>query len=406
MRGIGDMKQESSDKTKKINCNRNLILVCGMMLVFGVLTFICWFKKEDLFSESERRVLESFPEISAETVLNGEFMTDFESYSLDQFPFRDGFRRIKALASYGILGKKDNNGVYLADGHLSKMEYPMQTKMLDHAARKIEEIYDMYLKEQGSMCYFSIVPDKNFFLAKENGYLSMDYEELFSYMKEKVDFAEYIDITGFLSLEDYYKTDTHWRQEKIQDVAQHLKKEMLKLNGDRNGDGVSAGDREKTGVDEITNGEYEIKKLERPFYGVYYGQAALPVAADELYYLDSEVLRQCKVTSYDTGKAQDTVIYNMEKANGNDAYELFLSGTSALQVIENPNVVEERELVVFRDSFGSSLIPLLVDSYSKVTVIDIRYVQSKMLGSFVDFHGQDTLFIYSTIILNNSMSLR
>lgn len=132
----------------------------------------------------------------------------------------------------------------------------------------------------------------------------------------------------------------------------------------------------------------------------------MPVAADELYYLDSEVLRQCKVTSYDTGKAEDTVIYNMEKANGNDAYELFLSGTSALQIIENPNAAAERELVVFRDSFGSSLIPLLVDSYSKITVIDTRYVQSKMVGKLVDFHGQDTLFIYSTVILNNSMSLR
>ena len=242
------------------------------------------------------------------------------------------------------------------------------------------------MKEQGSTCYFSIVPDKNFFLAEENGYLSMDYEELFSYMKEKVNFAEYIDISGFLSLEDYYKTDTHWRQEKILDVAEHLKIEMLGENGPYS--------------------EYEMKELEQPFNGVYYGQAALPVAADILYYLDSEVLRQCKVTSYDTGKAEPTVIYNMEKAAGNDAYELFLSGTSALQVIENPNAVAERELIVFRDSFGSSLIPLLVDSYSKITVIDTRYVQSKMVGNLVDFQGQDTLFLYSTLILNNSMSLR
>ena len=400
------MGQESVQKVNKMDNIRNLILVGVMMFVFGVLTFMCWFKEEDRFSESERRVLKSFPEISVETVMNGEFMTDFESYSLDQFPFRDGFRSIKALASYGIFGKKDNNKVYLADGHLSKMEYPMQPKMLDHAATKIEEIYNMYLKEQGSTCYFSIVPDKNFFLAKENGYLSLDYEELFFYMKEKINFAKYIDISGFLSLEDYYKTDTHWRQEKIQDVAQHLKDEMLKQNGNKNDEGEVAGDREKTGMAEVSNGEYEIKKLERPFYGVYYGQAALPVAADELYYLDSEVLRQCKVTSYDTGKAEDTVIYNMEKANGNDAYELFLSGTSALQIIENPNAAAERELVVFRDSFGSSLIPLLVDSYSKITVIDTRYVQSKMVGKLVDFHGQDTLFIYSTVILNNSMSLR
>ena len=111
-------------------------------------------------------------------------------------------------------------------------------------------------------------------------------------------------------------------------------------------------------------------------------------------------------TSYDTGKPMAATIYNMEKAKGHDAYEMFLSGTSALQVIENPMAESDKELIVFRDSFGSSLIPLLVEGYSKITVIDTRYVQSKMLGNLVDFHGQDTLFIYSTIILNNSMSLR
>ena len=146
--------------------------------------------------------------------------------------------------------------------------------------------------------------------------------------------------------------------------------------------------------------------MDSPFYGVYYGQAALKVKSDELYYLNSPVLENCRVTSYDTGKPEATVIYNMKKAEGHDAYELFLSGTSALQVIENPVASGGRELLVFRDSFGSSLIPLLVDGYSKITVIDTRYITSSMLGNMVDFHGQDTLFLYSTLILNNSMSMR
>ena len=29
-----------------------------------------------------------------------------------------------------------------------------------------------------------------------------------------------------------------------------------------------------------------------------------------------------------------------------------------------------------------------------------------MLGNFVDFHGQDVLFLYSTLILNSSSALR
>ena len=149
--------------------------------------------------------------------------------------------------------------------------------------------------------------------------------------------------------------------------------------------------------------KYEVKEAPVPFYGVYCGQSALSVEPDKLYYLESDALKGCIVTSYDTGKPLPA---NMEKVQGNDPYEMFLSGTSALQVIVNPLVSPGRELIVFRDSFGSSLVPLLVEEYSKITVIDTRYVQSKMLGNLVDFHGQDTLFIYSTIILNNSMALR
>ena len=36
-------------------------------------------------------------EFSWASVLNGRFMTDFDSYAQDQFPFRESFRRLKAF---------------------------------------------------------------------------------------------------------------------------------------------------------------------------------------------------------------------------------------------------------------------------------------------------------------------
>jgi hypothetical protein len=100
----------------------------------------------------------------------------------------------------------------------------------------------------------------------------------------------------------------------------------------------------------------------------------------------------------------------MEKAHGKDPYEMFLSGTQPLLVIENPNAEAERELILFRDSFGSSLAPLLAEGYSKITVVDIRYVNSAFLGGLVDFSEKagrevDVLFLYSTILLNSSLAM-
>jgi hypothetical protein len=73
--------------------------------------------------------------------------------------------------------------------------------------------------------------------------------------------------------------------------------------------------------------------------------------------------------------------------------------------ITNPNATTDKELVIFRDSFGSSLSPLLVEGYAKVTVLDIRYMNSSMLNRYVRFNDQDVLFIYSTLVLNNSSTL-
>ena len=99
-------------------------------------------------------------------------------------------------------------------------------------------------------------------------------------------------------------------------------------------------------------------------------------------------------------------VYDMEKANGKDPYEMFLSGSISLVTIDNPNAKTDKELVLFRDSFGSSIAPLLATGYSKVTVVDIRYVQSAILGRFVNFENADILFLYSTLVLNNSETLK
>ncbi|MCQ4720887.1 hypothetical protein NE659_26895, partial [Flavonifractor plautii] len=60
----------------------------------------------------------------------------------------------------------------------------------------------------------SVIPDKNCFLARESGHLSMDYAQLESLMAQKVGFADYISISDLLERDDYYRTDTHWRQER------------------------------------------------------------------------------------------------------------------------------------------------------------------------------------------------
>lgn len=364
---------------------RHLIQTAVLGGLLLAVSLCCWLKEDGLYSASERRVLAQQPEPGWEEVLSGDYMEDFEAYTLDQFPARDAFRSLKAVSALGLFGHKDNNALYLADGHLSKLEYPLKQAMLDHAAKHFAHIYDTYLKDSGGEVYFSIIPDKNCYLAAENGYLSLNYDEFISHMRARTDgYMEYIDITGLLSADDYYRTDTHWKQERILDVAQTIADAM----------GVTL------------EGEYEVKTLDQPFYGVWYGQAALPLEPDTISYLTNDELENCSVKSYDLGTGTAGTVYDNDKVQGKDPYDFFLSGAVAVMTIENPAADPERELVVFRDSFGSSLVPLLAEGYGTITLIDTRYISSDTVGKMVDFNGKDVLFLYSTLLLNNSLSLR
>ena len=352
------------------------------LLCIFTLCALCIFSPDKTHSEAERRPLKQFPSLTASAVTSGRFMTDFESYALDQFPMRDTFREIKALTSTKLLAQTDHNGLYEENGVLCKMEYPMNEASIDHANQRFRSIYDKYLKDTDANVYLSIIPDKNAFLAEESGHLSMNYDTLYSEIKSQNDFAQYIDITSTLSARDYYATDTHWRQEEIIDTAEKLSASMgAKISGD---------------YTEIT--------LDAPFYGVYAGQYALPVDPDPLSYLTNDTIDGFRV--YDHENNKEIPVYDLAKATENDPYEMFLSGPLSLITIENPAAETQKELIVFRDSFGSSIAPLLAEGYSKVTLVDIRYLPSTVLGEYIDFEDQDVLFLYSTLVLNNSSTMK
>lgn len=366
--------------TKKVR----IIGFAALAAIWLALIMGAWFGPTHDISESERRKLAQMPEITMDAILDGKFMSDFEDFTLDQFPLRDTFRRLKALVHYNVLQQGDNNDIYVADGYAAKLEYPLNESSVSGALEKFDHIYEKYLKDTDCKIYASVVPDKGLYLAAQNGYPAMDYDAMFAAVESGMGWAQYVDISDLLTVSDYYRTDTHWRQENLLDVSQRLCAAM----------GVAAFEEEElTGL-----------AVERPFYGVYYGQAALPMEPETIRYLTNDLLESCTVYNFENGKT--TAIYDTEKLSSRDLYDIYLSGAAALLQITNPGANTDRELVVFRDSFGSSLIPLLVKDYAAVTVVDTRYIAVDLLEQYLKFDDQDVLFLYSTLILNSSNSLK
>lgn len=289
---------------------------------------------------------------------------------------------LKSVSEFYLFGKSDNNAIYISDGYAAKIEYPLNKKSVESAVEKLNAIYETYAKDCAENIYVSVVPDKGYFMAEQTGHPALDYEVLFEIVKNGMPYAEYIDVASVLELSDYYKTDAHWKQERIMDVAEVFADQM----------GITI------------SGAYEAVTVERPFYGVYYGQSALPLKNDTIRYLTNDALNECTVYNMET--QETTGIYNLAKLESRDMYEVYLSGASPLLVIDNPNAADKKELIVLRDSFASSLVPLLAEGYSKITLVDTRYMPSALIGDYVDFTDADVLFLYSTTLLNNSQTLR
>lgn len=355
---------------------KKILIILFMTLLIGLMS-LNLFTADQALSLEERRHLKKFPDLNLETVMNGNFMKEMDEYLLDHFVFRENFRNLKGFIETKILMKNDVNDYFISEGHIGKNEYPYKPEMVDYFVDYITKIQKMYLKDQS--VYLSIIPDKNYYM--EAG-LKLDYDD----MIERLQYLNltYIDLFDTLTLDDYFTTDPHWRQEKLDGVLNKLN-DVMSFN-----------------PQSIT--EY-YKEEFKNFHGAYYGQSAQKFDSETLYFLSLDLFNNVEVKNYEKINEKHYV-YSRDDLLGMDPYDVYLGGASPLMTLKNPNATSDKEIIIFRDSFGSSLSPLLIASYETITLVDTRYIGFEYLDEFIDFKDQDILFLYSTLVVNNSIMLK
>jgi hypothetical protein len=358
-----------------MNFAKSLIFI----FILGGFFVLCVFMPAPEIIKSERRPPAGFQAPNPRNLASGDFFTRFEQAAPDNFPFREKFRTLRAAAAYGLFFQTDKNGLY-TDGYGIGEITPPDIASIAEVSRIIDSLAagltDMRV-------YYSFIPDKSVYA--ETPLPGFDIEAVKRHLNPS---AEFIDLTGVLTAESYYKTDLHWKQTSLPAVVNALA-EVIGFNYDASG---------------------YVEKSAGYFEGVYAGQLALPTGGDEMLYLDNPAL----TAMYNTAAGFEVgPVYNVDKFNeatgeyvsgaSLDPYDLFLSGAQPLVVIENDAADTERELILFRDSFSSSLAPLIAGGYKKVTLIDLRYIDMPSVNRLVDFApGSDVLFLYSSQILNNA----
>ena len=255
------------------------IIFITFLFAFMIVNIV---KKDDDISYSERRKLQKMPKITYDSVINGTYFNTLDKYTTDQFILRDNFRKIKI--DIDLLTKNNYNKLYLYKDYIIEETYPLNKESILNVTNKINNIKRTYLNDTNNI-YYSIVPDKNYFANGDN--LKLDYNELKNIMNSNLD-IKYIDIFNELSLEDYYKTDTHWKEEKLSKVVNKLSKEM-NFN---------------------INNNYNFKRIS-DFNGTYSSRIVRKDIKDEIYILDN--VNDMNVYNYETNGYEK--IYDLTKLN-------------------------------------------------------------------------------------------
>lgn len=367
--------------------NKNMIWKKIIVTVFFLfLLGFCFagiFLPDIAVSQKERRTLADKPKFSIASIMNGNYMKDLETYFLEQFAGRELFRTIKAESETKVFRKSDSNDYYRIEDGIYKLDAKLNEKNIIRAAEAFSRIRQENFPE--TEAYYAVIPDKNYFMAEEHGYPSYDYEQLNKLMQENMQEISYINIYPLLEISDYYRTDLHWKQECIEDVAEELllqmKEEITKAGGEKE------------------------TKLAAEFYGGYAGASAFVTKPEQLQYLTNSRIENARV--YDYEKETETSVYQPDKLEGTDAYDFYLGGARAMLKIKNPEKGNGKRMLMFRDSFGSSIAPLLLESYDEVMMVDLRYISEDYFLELLGTTEYDTiLFLHSTTVLNHSDSMK
>ena len=350
-----------------------ILCIFAFMILYFVLP------KSD-HSSQEKRNLAEFPETNAETIFEGKFQRELDTYLSDHIPGRNLFAGIGSF--YELLcGQNGSKGIYLgSEGYL----FPKPSKNKENLLKNAEYISE-FADSSDIPVYMTLIPSSGFI---NKAYLPINHEvynddelikDFSGSLSKSVRFK---DITeDFLSEWDskqlYYKTDHHWTSEGAYECYSLL-----------------GGLMDYAPVPESSFRKERINN----FYGTSYSKSALwTVSPDkmDLWSNQEQPEGSVKVEIRDGSDVKSSESYFfLERLNEDDKYPVFLDGNHSLVTITN-SAAKGGTLVVIKDSYAHTIVPFLSQNYSKIIMADLRYYKKEISALAEEENADAVLILYS-----------
>lgn len=352
----------------------------SVLLFFGVLIFlgaVTFFSEKESFSENANKYLADFPKITWENYFDGTVTSGIEDYVADHFAWHDSWVRAKSTIELA-LGRREQNGVYILKNRIVKrVEEADETilqKNLD-GIRSFSEALD-------APVYLMLVPTSVEIYSDElpKNAPNLDQRAFMDRVKDDLgDSVEFLDVySAMMSQRDnyiYYRTDHHWTTLGAYTAYSAVGRKM--------------------GYEPLDETAFDIEHTEGAFNGTFYSKVLYEgIGSDsiDLWHLpQSENDLTVEVyTSVDSEPEIYDSIYFRDYLSVKDKYSVFLGSNQPIVTINTGYI--GGKLLIIKDSYANSYVPLLLSHYSEIMLIDLRYIQLP-LDSVIDTEDYDSVLI-------------
>lgn len=354
-----------------------ITLFCILIFGFTAATLI---KPDTEYSESENRTLAKMPELKAETVLNGEFEADYETYLTDQFVARDAWIGLKTGVERAML-KRESKDIYFADdGYLiEKHTGAFTSDTAELNVRVLGEFAKMYREQFQDRMTVMVVPNAVDILADKLPPFASPYDEekyLGSIQKalpEGVWFDTSSVLRAHADEELYYRTDHHWKTLAAFYVYQEWAAQQ--------------------GFAPVQSSDYDIETVTSDFEGTIQSKLGIDAQKDsiELYKQKEDIFYTVQIgDSEEVGYS----VYDRTALETKSKYDIFFGGNHALVKIKT-RAGTGRRILVIKDSYAHCFVPFLLEEFDEIDMLDIRYYNQKVSELIAAGNYTDLLFLYN-----------
>jgi hypothetical protein len=370
---------------KEILNKISVFLFFTALCALAILTLLS--EKTD-FSEQENRRLTAFPKLSISTILDRSFMTEFEKYFSDNFFARTSFVFSKSRIE-SMTGKKEINGVYILPNKFLIKSNEIDQDIVDNNIKAINSFYE----KNNMSVTLAIVPTAIEIYKDEidanapKPYQKKEIEKIYAKLDKKVQSVDLINpLYAAKSDYIYYKTDHHYTS-----LGAYITYNSTIKSLD---------------VTPIPLEKWDIKRASDKFNGTLYSKTLLnPEIKDTIdLYTYPKGSKLESVISVEKGKQKETKsIFFDSFLNHKNKYEVFLGKSSYTKI--TTKLKNGKKLLIFRDSFGTSLMQFFFTHYEQITIIDLRMTDQKLDElKYSDF--EKVLIVYSNDTFVQDKSLQ